>query len=720
MNNVQIYIQGNKLDLFGNEKIEVKSSIQDVRDIGTVFTDYSQTFNVPASQTNNKIFKHFYNPDVVDGYDARNKKPAEILINYIPFRRGKIMLEGVEMRNNSPYSYSVKFFGKTVSLKDLLGEDELSDLSSLRSYDHSMLEADVKTGFTDGLNENSQTNSIIYPLITPKKRLYYNSSALSSSDADGNLYKRTVDDNTRGLSYTDLKPAIKCIHLIEAIEDKYDISFTREFFDSSAFTNLYMWLHGAAEGIFDQEIETFISSTYISTNFSLTVASPDVDTSLDSNIITLNTDGISESLGTEWDVSFYIGNPSGGYTAAIIDEDTGQVVSEKSIQTGSSTTVSFRIPVNQGERRFSFQILKLINAFASITYTPTVEISLYDSSNNFVFSYLDTYTGSQNTVSFVDTRVRNNMPKIKVLDFLTGLFKMFNLTAYYVDDLDSSDYDKIKVDTLDNFYADAQNTPLGEVHDVTDYIDSDSHATNVSLPFTNVDFRYEEPKTALEENHLAQFKVAWGSSEFKPRNVDVGNRKYEVKVPFQRMKFERLHDLQNGQQTDIMCGYSAGGSFKKEDGTPPKADYQPTETAPILFYGIRETGISTPINFIENDGTPSSVTNYWRPSSTNEEGTTVTAPTYSLNFDNEIDEWNLQDYGGNTNSLFKTFYENYVTDVFEKGRRIYKFNAFLPDGFIARYRLNNKLRIGNRLFKINSITTSLTTGKSILELLNEV
>ena len=42
---------------------------------------------------------------------------------------------------------------------------------------------------------------------------------------------------------------------------------------------------------------------------------------------------------------------------------------------------------------------------------------------------------------------------MKNIDFLTGIFKMFNLTAYYIDDIADADFGKIYVDTLDNYYA---------------------------------------------------------------------------------------------------------------------------------------------------------------------------------------------------------------------------------------------------------------------------
>ena len=58
MNIVQLYIQGQRLDLFDDEDIVITSSIQNSKDISKIFTDFSQSFTVPASKSNNKIFKH--------------------------------------------------------------------------------------------------------------------------------------------------------------------------------------------------------------------------------------------------------------------------------------------------------------------------------------------------------------------------------------------------------------------------------------------------------------------------------------------------------------------------------------------------------------------------------------------------------------------------------------------------------------------------------------
>jgi len=95
---IQLYIEGQRLELFKDESVTITDSIQNVKDIDKVFTAFTQSFSVPASKTNNKIFKHYYNFDITNGFDARKKVTATIELNNIPFRTGKIKLEGVDLK----------------------------------------------------------------------------------------------------------------------------------------------------------------------------------------------------------------------------------------------------------------------------------------------------------------------------------------------------------------------------------------------------------------------------------------------------------------------------------------------------------------------------------------------------------------------------------------------------------------------------------------------
>ena len=137
MRTVQVYIEGQRLDLFDDEQINVTSTQQNVQDISKVFTDFSQSFSVPASPINNEIFHHFYENDIGDFNDVNTlfdfniRRNANIEIDFTPFRTGKISLEKAEVKNNKAYSYQITFYGDILSLKDKFGDEQLSDVTEL-------------------------------------------------------------------------------------------------------------------------------------------------------------------------------------------------------------------------------------------------------------------------------------------------------------------------------------------------------------------------------------------------------------------------------------------------------------------------------------------------------------------------------------------------------------------------------------------------------------
>lgn len=53
-----------RLELFDDEKINITLNVQNISDISKVQTDFSQSFTVPGSIVNNRIFEHFYQNDV--------------------------------------------------------------------------------------------------------------------------------------------------------------------------------------------------------------------------------------------------------------------------------------------------------------------------------------------------------------------------------------------------------------------------------------------------------------------------------------------------------------------------------------------------------------------------------------------------------------------------------------------------------------------------------
>ena len=186
---VDIFLEGQRLDTFGkDENIEVTSAVQDVKDISKIRGDFSQSFTLPASKRNNGLFKHYYNSDIDGGFDARVRKTCTIDVDTLDFKRGKLQLVSVAIKENQPAFYKVVFYGNTIKVKDLIGEDKLKDLVWLDNFNHDYTAANVKLGLTTGLDFTvdsvSYPKAVCYPLVSYKRQYYYNSDISDTTATD--------------------------------------------------------------------------------------------------------------------------------------------------------------------------------------------------------------------------------------------------------------------------------------------------------------------------------------------------------------------------------------------------------------------------------------------------------------------------------------------------------------------------------------------------------
>ncbi len=89
-----------------------------------------------------------------------------------------------------------------------------------------------------------------------------------------------------------------------------------------------------------------------------------------------------------------------------------------------------------------------------------------------------------------------------------------------------------------------------------------------------------------------------------------------------------------------------------------------------------------------------------------------------MNFSLEQNEYTLDT--SFTGTLFENFYKNYQTDIYNNKKRLIKVKAYIPLKMIYNLKLNDQISLNNNSYRINSITTNLTTGESSIELLNIV
>jgi len=752
MQKLQLYIDSNsdveildlvRVDLFKDEQITINDSIINVKDIAKVFTSFSQSFTLPASKTNNQLFKHYYNFDIIGGFDARLRRTAKIEINTIPFKNGKIQLESVQLKHNKPFSYKVTFFGDAITINDVLGDAQLSELDyadkasgltsttstgklidangafltsvspgdrvqnktastftmveSVDSNTQLTLKTNIFTGGQDYVislspfydNDsvfkkmqlstiNTEVNSVVVPLITHTQRYTFMSG---NNHYVGNLKFHTGLQNDHGVNYTDLKYALRISEIIKAITATFPaLDFTSDFFTFSnkPYSGLFMWLHRKAGDVSTlQQVQTFNAATQWTG-----VSGADVFALRQgANLRILNefdNGGFQSTTG----FLFVPDDLNREYSLTMFKDN--QVIFSNSNVTGNTTVPDSAMlgtgSTYEGIYYATIAVTTVLNFTCSITLNGT-----YQGSN-----VSGQYTGVVNVVTNVVFNIEEQIPQMKVLDFLTGLFKMFNLVTFVQPD------GKIYVDTLDNFNA--NETSADSPYDISKYIDTSSNNVDVAVPFRQINFNFEGLGSFLTTQYTQLFNDEWGGLRFTNPSVDRGGI-YDVIAPFEHVLYERLIDLETGSQTNIMFGYMVNEQQEKYIGKP------------LLFYPIKNSNQGS-ISFLNNGTTAVEMNQYLVP--LNSPFRDPATNKANINFGLMTNEFT----GGSefTTTLFESYYKTYIENVFSEKARVITIDAYLPQSIIMNYSLADKFIINNNSYRINTIKINLNTRKSSIEL----
>ena len=712
-------------DLNPEVNVSLNDSIKDAKDVGKVFTAYSNQFKLPASKNNNRIFKYFHNHNVLNGFDARRKHEAILKLNGFDFKKGYIKLNKVNLKDNAPLSYDIQFFGELSSLKDILGKAELRDLSSLNQYNHEYNVTNVRNGFEEGLDiyvapdgtrfvTKDPDGDIKYPLISHTRLFEY----------DNQKFHRLLSEEEKAAGYTvasadrldhaDLKPAIRVSKIFDAIEANFPkIKFNKDWINSvaarsgSPFDELFMWLH-RDKGYLNYDIDPETPDPTFDTlvlnlwrNLKDGTGDNEYDyTSGDGDVrpLQVSSSGIS---ARKFSGTFEVeGTSSGAVWAKVFLKRNG--VDYSWLTTGATYSESGNVTIDfdiDEEYDGDWEIITIVRCENSVgAVIPTLTIT--DVSIQYG-TRVSVYGGS--AVSLVENvLVPLCMPKKKVIDFLSDLFKMFNLVAYEVRHLDGT-YE-IFIESLDSYYL------KGTAYDITQYIDiSESNVERIS-PYSYISLRFPEKKTFLAINQEKITGDDFGNVEFRIDSFDEGNNStseylfdggdYTIEPKFEKVMYERLENRSVAPYTlsDIQIGLYVNDN--KED-VP-----EPVVGEALLLYTVNEDLVSATEYIRWSDGNNSQ--KYNRPSNVKED------ESQTLHFNEEFDEWTRLT---NPNSLFNNFYKTYISGIYSPYARRVIVDAHLPSLIYSKIELNDEVIINDIVFLIESIKTNLTTGKSSLKLL---
>jgi len=661
MINVLLYIydasgEPQRIELFDDEKITVTSNIQNVNDISKVFTDFSQSFTIPATPHNNQIFKHWYENSLDNGFDARTRKNGYIELDYSSFRKGKVQLEKASYKDGKIDNYQITFFGALVSLKDAFGGKFLRDLD-LSANNFTYTGAVVKNRVTALAGTD-----VMFPLISSKNAWRYGGSGTTFDNWD-------ISQTATPIYYSDLFPAIRVKKVFDAIASSLGVTFQGDFLSDARFTRAFLWLKNS--DVF--ELKTTANKLNFQTNTSTT-----------------GTQGI-----------FNVFSDTLNYVKPTLPE----------YQFKSNITITFSVPsVGQDAKEFFFYVYKdgvVVNTQSYLTQNSPMylEVPLGDSgaytfyiASTAAISFTSVYyyetgtliggtytkvtdlTVTQSTTQTTTTTMAINeyMPEMTIEEFFSGILKMFNLTCY-------SDVSGIfRIEQLEGWYA------SGTTRDITQYIVNDVIDIERSKAYKKVNFKYQKAESFLNVEFMSRSSVPYGDLYYE---LDNDGEEYTIELPFETM----LHTKYTG--TNLQVGFAL------------KSDLTPFIPKPVILYDYGSTQTTSAYKF--NDGTSTtSVTS----ANIFGQDTLISAVDYTLNFGAEQSTYTN---AIENQSLFNNYYANYLNNIFGIKSRIFKINAVLPISLLTNLKVNDRVIIRDKRYTINQFTTDLTTGEVQFELLTD-
>ncbi len=646
-----------RIELFSDEKISVTSSIQNISDISKVFTDFSQTFNVPASIKNNEIFKYWYENSVDNGFDARKRAEAYIELDTINFRIGKLQLESVDLKNNKPNGYKLTFFGNLISLKDTFNGLLMKDLNA-GTFDFAYSGAIVRTKLT-----TQTTDDIKFPLISSLRQWNYGGANAN----DISLVANTIN-------FGELFPAIRLRAVFDLIATKFNITFAG--FDAVTGFNPNTGFLKSDDRFLNAYLLLKNSEIFVSKGQPLKINYQSKSGTSNGMDFDLTTDTLSFSATSQdtinRKVTLNVTNSVAGVAYDLLVFKNGALfntLAETSIVGTISTLVLSVQGVDATPDLYQFFIV----SSSPLTFTSTGSLTRFAIVGNTPQQTTVTITQSSAQTTLSVLSVASYFPDLKIEDFFSGILKMFNLTCF------SNVVGVYVVEQIETFYAQGKTIPIDK------YIVSDATNIERTKPFNIINFKYQKSESLLSTAYLSNNRSDYGDLKAE---FDVDGTEFAITLPFENPLF-------SGVTTNLSAGFLI------------KNDLRAYIPKPIVLYDYGTLQTVSPF-FI--NGTSTTTYNAFGAESL------IGTETYSLNFGQEQSPMtnNLL-----TTTLFSEYYSAYLNNIFNIKARILKINAVFPVSILTSIKLNDRITIRDKRYTINSIETNLSTREVSLELITD-
>lgn len=662
-------IAGQPIDLFQDEVVKLTRQVKDVSDLSQARTDFTQQFTIPSSPTNDEVFSNYFEENIVLGnWNAYLKLDATIFIHGLPVFVGCVELSGVKYANGLARQYDIIFYGQAKNAFALFGEDTLIDV------DWSELEHEVNaTNITNSWQQTFLNGDIIYPIIDWHVGYTYSQ--------DFQIVNNIGRNDVGGVQINDLRPLVRIKKMLELCFANINYTLGGTLLDRPEFEDWYvapMGVAGPVQNYTNEQAKIEVTrgtytiapatTTLGNGNYQLYPYNTEVSDPLNlystSTYLYVAPYNGEYTIELEWVIASF-NTPSNPNlinwlsTTVLVN---GNPLARTGYKTTGTFTTQYVIKLNQGDQVG----IGYINPLGSTITSAKFKIIKVPYGIN----------GTMIDLAWV-------MPTTKVVDFVRSFMQMTNSILIPVGDT------SFELHNIEDWYAN------GVAKDWTRYIDTKqiSHQ-KMDIP-KSIMMSHAEGLDLANQEIISKYNRKFGMIDFSPQ-VDFAREEFTIETIFNisvPSVMREVNDIGNVINiTDLQIPVMLD------------KDNKPVQHPLTMFFYAGYDAVNYSYYF---NGTQYTSLAIVSPYSANP----VTKTSYSLAYGLE----NVLSGDMALNTLFKLYYENYLSRYYSTKSRIVTMDAVIPVGEWLNLSLNDTIDISGNYYKIQKIDYDILNERAVIE-----
>lgn len=659
-------IANTPIDIFQDEVVQLIRQVKDVTDLSQARTDFTQQFTIPSTPTNDGVFSNYFEENIVLGnWNAYLKLDATIFIHGLPVFVGCVELSGVKYANGLARQYDIIFYGSAKNAMALFGEDTLIDVN-WDSLEHIVDSANIESSW----NQTLLSGDVLYPIIDWHVGYTYS----RSFQIVNNIAKNDVG----GVQINDLRPLIRIRKMIELCFANIGYTLTGTLLDRPEFEDWYvapMGVAGPVQNYTNEQAKIEVKRT------TLTIPSGSYpwrgsikfpyDTEVSDPLNLFNTTtreytvpyNGNYKIKLTWNINTI--NSGGLYGNPLRFSPTingNPSIVGDSINTTGLHTREYIINLNQNDKL----AIAIGWEFGGVL-------------GECKFEVIEVPYGIANTT----LNLKWVMPTTKVVDFVRSFMQMTNSILIPVNDT------TFEIHNIEDWYANA-NTK-----DWTKYIDvAEISHQKMDIP-KSIKMTHAEGLDLANQEIISKYSRRFGMIDFAP-NVDFARDEFNVETIFNipvPSIMREVNDVGNViGLTDLQIPV-----MLDKDGKPVQHNL-------MMFMYAGYLAINNHFYF---NGTPQTFMAFVGPYN----GVPTAKTSYSLSYGLE----NALSGNMALNTLFKLYYQNYLSRYYSTKSRLVTMNAIIPVGEWLNLDLNDTIAVSGNYYKIQKIQYDILNERASID-----